>query len=188
MGKKSGQSSAKSKATKAPKRRGWTSDEQFSYLDSILPTYRGAQTNNTTQEMWGPIEEHWFSHWPLSAPTDAEVEKGLTDHERRKKVMDVSASYLCEVPDTHIIFDSASRLGSGITPVILPPTRRPALKMSSTFAVESRRSCPRYRCTRSFITIKLSRMLSKRDGKKSWSTRKLIQLSLPNFQQAIFQR
>lgn len=79
------------KKPKAQKRKGWTTDAQFSYLDGLIPTFKTAQANNTTQDMWVPIENHWFSHWPLPLPSAAEVAEGLSDEDRRKKVMDVSS-------------------------------------------------------------------------------------------------
>lgn len=80
----------KSKVQKPNKRKGWTTDDQFAYLDGLIPSFKTAQVNNTTQEMWVPIENHWFSCWPLSPPSAAETAEGLSDDDRRKKVMDVS--------------------------------------------------------------------------------------------------
>ena len=97
MGKNSGKRSAKGKIQKTPKRRGWTSDEQFKYLNDLLMSFKAAQANNTTSKIWSPIENYWFGRWPLPSPTEDEVKQGLTEQEQRTKVMDVSGFCLHQV-------------------------------------------------------------------------------------------
>ena len=81
------------KTTKPPKRKGWTEDDQFTYLSGLIPSFKVAQVNNTTGEIWGPIEDYWFKNWPLAPPTEKERARGATDATRRKKVMNVSISF-----------------------------------------------------------------------------------------------
>lgn len=86
MGKSSSKRPSKAKATKPTQRRGWTTDDQFTYLNDILPAFKTAQVNNTTQEIWPAIEAGWFTRWPLATPTE-----GGAGNTERKKTMDVSA-------------------------------------------------------------------------------------------------
>lgn len=93
MAKKSAvKKTRKTKGKQPTRRRGWTSDEQFTYLNGLIPSFKTAQVNNTTQEMWSPIENYWFKTWPLPDLTEAETSAGVKDATRRKKIMDVSFS------------------------------------------------------------------------------------------------
>lgn len=93
MAKKSAvKKTRKTKGKQPTRRRGWTSDEQFTYLNGLIPSFKTAQVNNTTQEMSSPIENYWFKTWPLPDLTEAETSAGVKDATRRKKIMDVSFS------------------------------------------------------------------------------------------------
>lgn len=93
----------KTKGKQATKRKGWTTDEQFSYLHDLIPAFKVAQVNNNTHDMWAPIENHWFKTWPLPALTDLEKSQQITDDTRRKKVMNVSISFYTVLPYSHTI-------------------------------------------------------------------------------------
>lgn len=75
------------------KRRGWTTDDQFAYLDSLIPIFKAAQSNGTTSEMWPPIEKHWFTTWGLDPPNAKELAAGKSEDDRRKAVMEVSYAF-----------------------------------------------------------------------------------------------
>lgn len=90
MGKNSGKRQKNHQGKKATKRRGWTTDDQFKYLNDLLPSFKTAQVSNTTHEMWAPIENQWFTQWPLPVLTEAE---SVNDFARRKKIMDVSTLF-----------------------------------------------------------------------------------------------
>ena len=97
MAKNCSRHSVKGNTKKNPKRRGWTTDEQFNYLNNFLPTFKTAQVKNMTQEMWLPIKQYRFTQWPLGAATEDEVKQGLTNQAWRKRIMEVSGLCLFEV-------------------------------------------------------------------------------------------
>lgn len=91
MGKNRKKTAAKDKETN---RKGWTNDEQYEYLTSLIPVFVNAQSSKTTADQWPAIHEEWFNRWPIGEPTEKEIARGLTEDDRVKAVKRVSDTLL----------------------------------------------------------------------------------------------
>ena len=58
-------------------RRGWTTEEQIEYLESLKVSYLAAQSTKKTSDFWPPVEEEWFTRWPSELTTE-DIKNGKT--------------------------------------------------------------------------------------------------------------
>jgi hypothetical protein len=93
MGKKQQKSAKNDKAT----RKGWTTNEQFEFLTSLLPSFINAQLSKTTADQWPTIYEEWFKQWPLDPPTPKDIANGHTEEVHTKAMKTVSNAYLLSI-------------------------------------------------------------------------------------------
>jgi hypothetical protein len=75
-------------------RKGWTTEEQFAYLSSLIPSYLEAQAKKKVPDLWPGIFEGWFQRWPLVPPSDKDIAAGLGGDARYKATKLVSEN-LC---------------------------------------------------------------------------------------------
>ena len=90
MGKSRKKPAAKNQKTG---RKGWTTEEHFEYLTSLIPNFVSAQSSKTTADTWPAIYEEWFRHWPLAPPTTKETDEGCTEEDRVKAMKTVSTVF-----------------------------------------------------------------------------------------------
>lgn len=52
-------------------RRGWSTPEQYAWLEGLIPSYQKAQAGGFWKlaEFWPNLFEEWFSRWPESTVT-----------------------------------------------------------------------------------------------------------------------
>jgi hypothetical protein len=67
-------------------RKGWTTEEQTSYLESLKASYLTVQTAKKTSEFWPAVWEEWFDRWPVElSEEDIAAGKELVDRQRETK-------------------------------------------------------------------------------------------------------
>jgi hypothetical protein len=83
----------KKKAGDKKERRGWTTEEQYSYLSSHISSYTAAQASKRTGDIWPTLFEEWFRRWPLGPPTQRDINAGKSEDDRIKAMKQVSAKF-----------------------------------------------------------------------------------------------
>lgn len=80
-----------------PKKR-WTTAEQCSWLEELIPAFTEAQRQKTTGAFFNKTHQTWQKKWPVEAPTARELQsaKGITERAiatKQKAVENVSPFY-----------------------------------------------------------------------------------------------
>ena len=100
----------KATTTSNDTRRGWTTDDQFEYLSSLVPGFLSAQAAKKTAEYWPPIFEAWFERWRLDLPTQKEVEAGKTEQDLQNAMKLVSEVLYCKIDSLTIVTPANQRM------------------------------------------------------------------------------
>lgn len=110
----------KKKVGDAKERRGWTTDEQYTYLSSYIPTYAAAQSSKSTGDIWPALFEEWFRRWPLGPPTEEDIKAKKSEDDRIKAKKQVSAKFRYYYIRLHLhLFDR--EFANGLTTMCATP-------------------------------------------------------------------
>jgi hypothetical protein len=76
-------------------RKGWTTEEQSTYLESLKASYLAAQSTKKISEFWPPVEEEWFVRWPSSlTEKDIGDGKSIADVQSETKMVRIFKHYI----------------------------------------------------------------------------------------------